>query len=263
MKLKRLLALLCVLVMLVSAMPATVYAAERLPEPVETQQPTSIADEEVGGETVVSVDEVPLYLQNDEEWKNVRYGNVYLGDGRYATIGSHGCGPTCLAMVASYLLDKEYTPVDAAEEFGIYNTAEGSYWILFEDSAKTLEIELQERTYRREVVMEALANGQVVVSLQSTGLFTGGGHFIVLVGLTEDGNILVNDPNGKNYEKDKLKDGFENGFTEHQIFANGGPYWIYAKKVDNSETVTESTNTKILPKNTVEFKREKHGYTID
>lgn len=174
-----------------------------------------------------TIDEVPLYDQTD--YPNVPYG-------AYGSVASHGCGITSVAMVASYLNDIYYQPDKLARQFGNYNTANGSYWILMEDSAEVLGLGLQERTYSTKKVMEALANGQVIIALQSKGLFTGGGHFIVLTGLTEDGKILVNDPNGANYSKNKtLINGFKNGFTPEQVFENGGPYWIYDKKVEQKD----------------------------
>lgn len=169
------------------------------------------------------VSEVPLYNQLD--YPHIPYGN-------YGSVASHGCGITCLSMVATYLLnDRSLTPDALAKQFGKYNTESGSYHILFEDSAEVLGLDLQERTYDTEKVMEALNNGQVVIALQGRGLFTGGGHFIVLTGVNEQGLITVNDPNGANYYKNReLIEGFEEGFTERQVFADGGPYWIYAKK---------------------------------
>lgn len=166
--------------------------------------------------------EVPLYLQTD--YPDVAYG-------KYGTIASHGCGITCVSMVTSYFRDKEVAPDLLAYVFGSYNTEHGSLWVLFEDSAEILDIPLQERTYDWETVYEALKNGQVVISLQnSKGIFTKGGHFIVLTGIDENDNIYVNDPNGKNYEKEHLKDGFENGFTIEQIRQGENVYWIYEAK---------------------------------
>lgn len=168
------------------------------------------------------VPECPLYNQLD--YPNVAYG-------KYGSLASHGCGLVCLSMASSYLLDEIQDPVVLAKQFGHYNTERGSYWILFEDSAEIMGLNLQERTWDTESVMKALANGQIVISLQSKGIFTSGGHFILLTGLTEDGKILVNDPNGRNYKKNQVMiEGFLNGFTEEQIFSHGGPYWIYAPK---------------------------------
>ena len=174
-----------------------------------------------------TIDSVPLYNQLD--YPKTPYGG-------YGTVASHGCGITSVAMVASYLNDTMYYPDKLARQFGNYNTENGSYWILMEDSAEVLGLSLQERTYSTKRVMEALANGQVIIALQGKGLFTGGGHFIVLTGLNEEGKILVNDPNGANYYKNKtLINGFENGFTPNQVFENGGPYWIYDKKIEQKD----------------------------
>lgn len=164
--------------------------------------------------------------------------------GKYGSIASHGCGIACLTMVASYLLDEELDVVQMAKDWGHYNTEHGSYWILFEDSAKVLGLGFQERTYKTNKVMEALANGQMVVALQGKGLFTGGGHYILLTGLTEDGKITVNDPNGGNWNKNKtLRTGFQEGFLPEQIWENGGPYWIYEVKSLNVETLNDERVT--------------------
>ena len=168
------------------------------------------------------VPKIPLYKQTD--YPNVPYGS-------YGSIASHGCGITCLAMVATYLSDEIYTPPQLAKQFGHYKTDRGSMWILFEDSAKKLDIDLQERTSDTKKVVKALKNGQIVIALQSTGLFTGSGHFIVLTGIKDNGRITVNDPNAGNYQKNStLINGFKNGFSQSEVFANGGPYWIYEKK---------------------------------
>lgn len=192
------------------------------------------------------VKSVPLYNQLD--YPDVRYGCC-------GTVASHGCGITSLAMVASYLLDKEILPDEMAVQFGEYNTDEGSYWILFEDSAEELGLGFQKRTENTNKVMEALRNGQVVVSLQHPGLFTGGGHFIVLVGLTSDGKIIVNDPNGANYTKNNtMIEGFTNGFTPSQVFQDGVQYWIYDKKTPNTNIEIqkdESATRNIINENTL------------
>ena len=181
----------------------------------ETEKTNAVNDKEV-------LFEVPLYNQGN-------YPNTPYGD--YGTIASHGCGITCLSMITSYFKDEEVLPDVLAEQFGEYNTKNGSYWILFEDSAKELELPHQERTYDWDKVYEALKNGQIVVSLQKgNSLFTKGGHFVLLTGISEDGLIFVNDPNGKNYEKESLKNGFENGFTAKQIRKGEVVYWIYSAK---------------------------------
>ena len=168
------------------------------------------------------VTEVPLFNQKD--YPDAPYGI-------YGSVSTHGCGITCLAMVATYLHDRFYAPDVLAEQFGSYNTEHGSEWRLFEDSAEELGLDLEKRTYSWDEVEAALANGQVVISLQSGGIFTDGGHFIVLTGMNENGRITVNDPYGGNYQNGNLQYGFANGFTASQVRSNGGPYWIYAPKM--------------------------------
>lgn len=188
------------------------------------------------------VTEPPLINQRD--YPDIPYG-------KHGTISSHGCGIACVTMVASYLSDTELNIVQMAKDWGHYNTAHGSLWELFEECAEPLGIGFQEKTYDTEKVMKALENGQLVICLQRKGLFTNGGHYIVLTGLTKNGRITVNDPNGTNWTKTKeLQTGFARGFEPNQIWEDGGPYWIYDKKqltVDtlNDERVTVTYRLKV------------------
>lgn len=156
--------------------------------------------------------------------------------GDYGTVSSHGCGVACLSMVATYLKDNwSLTPDAMAELFGSYNTEKGSLWILFEDSAEELRLGEVRRVYSwDDGVEEALRNGQVVISLQVTGLFTRSGHFIVLTGINENGKVMVNDPNGDNWNKNsEMKEKFKEGFEFSDIYDNGTVYWIYPEKTPN------------------------------
>lgn len=192
---------------------------------------------EVEKPTEVVYEKVPLYLQTD--YPDNPYGN-------YGTIASHGCGITSLAMVATYLTDIEYTPVVLAEQFGHYNTPRGSYWSLFKDSAKILELGRVKQTSDWSEVYNALKNNQVVIAVVgSDSIFTSSGHYIVLAGLTEDGKIIVNDPNGRNYKKVVLSEGFENGFTEVEVYTGAKAFWIYEQKNFN-EKITEDIEEDVL-----------------
>lgn len=174
--------------------------------------PTVIVTEEIP--------EVPLYFQAD--YAHVPYG-------RYGTVASHGCGITCVAMAFTYLLDYEILPDELALEFGHYNTEHGSYHSLFPDSAEVYGL-TGEQTYDWDKVVEALENGQIVIANPTQDIFTDGGHFILLYGITEDGKILVHDPNKYNYTKGwTLMDGFENGF-EQKYIKWCSPFWIYQEK---------------------------------
>lgn len=168
------------------------------------------------------ITKVPLFNQ-------MFYDDEPYGD--YGTIASHGCGITCVAMIATYWTNTIYAPEVLAEQFGHYNTPNGSYWTLFEDSAKELGIGFDKQCYTWSEAKEALENGQLVVCLQDVGLFTGGGHFIVLTGINEEGKVVVNDPNGYNWTKnDTMIEGFKNGFTEKQIYQDACAYFVYEAK---------------------------------
>lgn len=167
------------------------------------------------------VDEVPLYDQI--AYPDVPYGN-------YGTVRSHGCGIACLAMVATYLLDDPtLTPDVLAEQFGCYNTKCGSAWSLFIDSAEVLGLgEVRQVHDWPQGVEEALRNGSLVISNQVGGVFTQGGHYILLTGITEDGKVMVHDPNSYNWNK--YPDQFENGFNIKAVSCTSTAYWIYEPK---------------------------------
>jgi hypothetical protein len=169
---------------------------------------------------------LPIPLLNQGDYPNSPYGS-------YGTVASHGCGITCVAMLDSYYKDQITSPAYLARMFGNYNTAEGSYWSLFADSAEVLMLPYEKQTSSWAEVVQALQDGKPVVSIQNeNGIFTSGGHFILLTGITPSGKILVNDPNGANYTKNAtMVEGFANGFTQGQIqVGSSGAYWIYGVK---------------------------------
>ena len=70
----------------------------------------------------------------------------------------------------------------------------------------------------------ALKQGKYVISSQAPGLFTSGGHFIVLSGIDSSGNITVKDPNKNN----AVTKGYNNRtFTSSEINQAAKGYWIF------------------------------------
>lgn len=162
--------------------------------------------------------QIPHYLQTD-------YGNIpYGGD----SIASSGCGPTSFAMIASYLTGNTITPPDAVAWCGnsYYKPGVGTYWSYFQAAASHFGCGSVTQTSNANTVLQALSEGCPVISSQRAGLFTSGGHFIVLRGVTANGKVLVNDPNdsdAKNYinrEFDMMS----------EIHATANAYWIFDKK---------------------------------
>ena len=185
---------------------------------------SAVQEEVKEPEIVEKYPEVPLYLQTD--YYNVRYGS-------HGTVATSGCGITCLAMVATYLLDEEYLPDEFAKRYAMYSVKGGSDWTLFKTSSEELGLPM-EMSVKWEDALAALENGQVVITQANPdSIFTDVGHFIVLTGVNEEGRIWVNDPYGGNYGEwshPKLQDGFANGFEQRQFYHFCNPYWIYAHK---------------------------------
>lgn len=160
---------------------------------------------------------VPLYDQ--DKYTKIPYDTC--------SVATDGCGITCAAMVISYFTDFTIMP----DYLGLhYNLRAKTNEQRMIKALNDFNIEVVERHYGKkdwEKVYQALEDGYLVISLQGAGLFTTKSHFILLTGLTEDGKILVNDPNGSNYKFNReLKKGFKEGFTDNQIWRNGGHYYV-------------------------------------
>ena len=168
---------------------------------------------------------MPYFNQGD--YGNVPYGSVYG-----ATVASHGCGPTSFAMVASYLTGRLITPVDIMNWSNIdsYCYNEGTAWSFFGAISPDFGIDCESESASFGEALDALRQGKVVISIQGPGIFTGGGHFIVLRGITPEGKILVSDPNGWNAQKwgmtiEQYKDKL---WEPEQVSASGSNYWIFS-----------------------------------
>ena len=100
---------------------------------------------------------VPLLVQWDERWGYRQYGNDFMA--------LTGCGPTCLAMVA-----------EGAAKMGLNGT---------------------EMSCDAETIRRTLEDGHVIICAMRPGDFTTAGHFLVLAGVTQDGEVIINDPNSR------------------------------------------------------------------
>ena len=163
---------------------------------------------------------IPHYLQTD--YSNVPYGS--------SNIAACGCGPTSFAMVASYLTGTTITPADAVAWCGnsYYVWGAGTSWSYFEAAAKHFGCGAVRESYDANEVLKALSEGHPVISSQSAGLFTRGGHFIVLRGVENGNKVLVNDPNdseAKNYINRSFDMASEVDITSdaYFIFESTGP----------------------------------------
>lgn len=166
--------------------------------------------------------DIVYYSQREEPWASGTYGTGWA-----SSIAANGCGPTSMAMVLSTLTSVQVTPIDMAA----YSMANGhcmpgdggSFWSLFPAAAKKYGLTCKQTTNRQEI-MDALSNGALVIASQNNALgnyWTYGGHFIVLTGVTESGNITVADP----YSRGKTAI----SHSQDQVFIPMRSAWIIQK----------------------------------
>lgn len=160
--------------------------------------------------------EHPLFLQWDERWAYIPYGD--------ANIGMAGCGPTCLSMVIVGLThNSKATPAQIAKyssEHGYYVDGQGTSWSLMTDVPRQYNIDVSKISVSEYNMKKALDDGKMLICSVGKGNFTIQGHFIVIYGYTEEG-FLINDPYCKvrsektwSYEKisDQIKTIWQYGY---------------------------------------------------
>lgn len=142
----------------------------------------------------------PLMSQGGSTWSG--YWPSGLAGG--TNIASSGCGYTSLAICLSYLNDKNITPQKLLEDgAGRFHTVDsGIGWGAFTSVPSWYECTGIDIGHDIARLGEELKNGNLAVA--SIGLqddtmntFSSGGHIVAIRGVTEEGNFLVNNPNGR------------------------------------------------------------------
>lgn len=152
------------------------------------------------------------YKQYDPRWSNLPYN----GPGENGnTIGAAGCGPTSAAMLISTLLGKDYFPSDACSWAMLHDYKEASHgtkFAYFAAQFKAVGLECFQLSWTNvyhnpdhkvhDQALDYLNKGYYLIGLAQKGLWTGGGHFIVIYDFDEK-YVYVNDSNhsGEPYEK--------------------------------------------------------------
>ena len=178
---------------------------------------------EVDGKQILTggIVDVTYFRQSSDEWKDLPYGTD--------TSGPYGCGPTAMAMAVASLTDTDTDPAVMAAwavEHGYWARRSGSYHSIVLGTARSFGI-LAEPFLSRDAddLLDALSQGKMLVALMGVGHFSRAGHFILLRGVTQDGQVLVADPNS-----------LDNGLTtwDAQLILdelssardNGAPLWV-------------------------------------
>lgn len=189
------------------------------------------------------------YSQIDSRWSSKMYSSI--GD-RSQTIGTSGCGPTSAAMVVSSIKGN-ITPDSMAslyKQYGYRSASQGTYWSAFRWTADVFNIGYSE-CYRLDDAVAKLRNNHYIIASCNQGLFTYGGHFIVLTGV-EGNYIKVYDPylyNGKFDVSSRRGKAIVKGNTVYVSIDNFRAYANYQKffcfKNDRTDVKENTTNVVI------------------
>lgn len=161
--------------------------------------PDSYPTDDQNDDTSVAIDDglagtkfetkVPHLYQWDPRWAYCVYSST--------TFGLTGCGPTCLAMVSQALTGSDLTPWDMAEramEYGFMSEYQGTDSSFFSYEASVEGFSCWAMFVSGDAIRSVLESGDVIIANLGPGYFTRYGHFFVLAGLDENGDVIVNDP---------------------------------------------------------------------
>lgn len=136
-------------------------------------------------------DEIPLFIQWDKRWAYTHYGDEI--------VGTAGCGPTSLSMVAIGLTgNTDYNPRFIAK-YAIENGyLEGSKttWALMEKGCQAFGLKAASVPLDKNSMINQLKQGNPIICSVKPGDFTTTGHFLVIT-KTIDDEFCINDPNSK------------------------------------------------------------------
>lgn len=169
---------------------------------------------------------VTYFSQTDPRWNDTIYGSDN-------TIGIYGCGPTTVAMLASSLTDTIVYPDEVAKwafDHGEFADNSGSYHSIIANGGAKYGLSVQSLiTPGKFTLMDELKKGHLVVVLMDKGQFTSGGHFIILRGVNEEGEVLIAD--AKSLENSQTPWSFDTIISEAKYASSyGGPFWSISKK---------------------------------
>ena len=149
------------------------------------------------GLTVTGKPQLTYISQVDLRWKDYPYTSI---NSKSQTIGSSGCGVASTTMVVDAIVG-QVDIRDVADTFvrcGYRSPNNGTYWSAYRAVADEFNIGYTETTDIQKALDLLRSKNYVIVSC-GNGLFTTGGHYIVIVGI-EGNTFKIYDPylyNGK------------------------------------------------------------------
>ena len=179
----------------------------------EVSEPVKSSTKFTGSDFIVMYQSDPIYASHP-------YG--------YETVGSHGCGPSTMAVIIRNLTGADVTPVTMADwsySKGYYAKGVGSYHALIPAAAKNWGITSEAYyTYSKQFIREQLENGRLILVVMGPGTFTRSGHYMILRGFDADGKVVIADTQSP-IRTSKTWD-FDFIYSE---LKKGSPLWIFNK----------------------------------
>ena len=169
------------------------------------------------------------YSQIDNRWKNYLYTSV---GNQTQTIGRSGCGPTAGAMIVSSIKGS-INPKEMADlyvKYGYRSANQGTYWSAFKWTADVFNIGYSE-CYKLDDAIAKIKDNNYVIASCNQGLFTYGGHIVVLIGIDGD-YIKIFDPylyEGKFSTSSRIGKAKVSGNTVYVSIENFREYANYQK----------------------------------
>lgn len=194
------------------------------------------------------------YMQTDARWKNTRLNCI----GGTMSIGGGGCGPTSAAMLIETLTGKTCLPTETfkwACDNGYVYANQGTAYECFKPMFKKYGLNCDILTWTqcmsatspvRKQVIQKLQEGYYFIALMKKGLWTSGGHFIVV--WWADDKIRINDPASTRTER--LNGDPDTFFSQAKYF-----WWVDARKYNKGDEL-DITKAEFLKSLTAEEKAQ-------
>ncbi len=155
---------------------------------------------------VTSIDNMIMYYQYQSPWANHQF------DPSCGNIKKCGCGPTSIAIVTANLLnDRSITPISISDQMIGMKSVVGTYWSAFKKIPSKYHLRSKFLGTNLNLIDDELKQGNLIIASMGPGIFTISGHIIVIRGKTDQGKILVADPNSRKFTENN------SGFTTTQI----------------------------------------------
>jgi hypothetical protein len=143
-------------------------------------------------------EKMPFYYQRTGPYADLPYHRH--------TIKTDGCGIVAFAMAASYLLERNVEPPElvkwAGKKFAGLS-GRGTRGVFFVKASEAYGLSCIPTNDLSEA-LHALRCGRPVIyyTKKSGGIFSDIPHYLVLSGITEEGRVLIHNPNGMNDGRD-------------------------------------------------------------